>query len=90
MKEKSLGGSSCFKLLIADDIKITALYFMKMKSEPAECFENSKAPLEKVHMHKGNQDLIKAVRIDSQRQFTGVASLHKLAKCGIQVPTTIS
>jgi len=89
MKQKSLGGSLYFMLVIDDYTKFTAVYFLKKKSEAAACFKNYKAHVEKVHWQKGNQYVIKAVRTDSGGEFTGGGILRELEKCGIEGYTTV-
>ena len=89
MKHKSIGGSSYFMLLIDDYTKFTAVYFLKKKSEAAECFKNYKAHVEKVHSEKGSNYVIKAVRTDGGGEFTGTTFLRELDKSGIEAHTTV-
>jgi len=89
MNQKSLGRSLYFMLLIDDYTKFTAVYFLKKKSEAAECFKNCKAHVEKVHSQKGNQYVIKAVRTDGGGEFTGGVFLRELEKYGIEAHTTV-
>jgi len=77
-------------LLIDDYTRFTALYFLKKKSEAAECFKNYKAHVEKIHSQKGNQYVIKVVRTDGSGEFTGGAILRELEKCRIEADTTLS
>src|SRR5207302_6049123 len=89
MKVKSIGGSSYFMLLIDDFTKFTAVYFLKKKSEAAQCFKNYKAHVEKIHLEKGNQYVIKAVRTDGGGEFTGHTFIRELEKDGIEAHVTV-
>jgi len=89
MKHKSIAASSYFILLIDDYTKFTAVYFVKKKREAAECFTNSKAPVEMVHSQKGSNYVIKAVQTDGGGEFTGAAFLRELDKSQIETHTTV-
>jgi len=89
MQQKSFGGCRYFMLLIDDFTKFTAVYFLKKKSEAAECFKAYKTHVEKVHHGKGKNYVIKSVRTDNGGEYTGDAFQRELRRCGIEFQSTV-
>ena len=89
MQQKSFGGCCYFMLLIDDFTKFTTVYFLKKKSEAAECFKADKTHVERVHHGKGKNHVIKSVRTDGGGEYTGNAFQSELRRCGIEFQSTV-
>jgi len=89
MQQKSFAGCRYFMLLIDYFIRITAVYFLKKKSDAAEPFKAYKTHVEWQHQCSGKDYVFKVVHTDTGGECTSEAFRRELRRCGIEFQSTV-